>query len=262
VAPVLVLAVFGAAQAWSDSVVETLEGEPEWFRSSIHVRAEVSPPLVRIGERATYRARVTLPRGYAVKWGEAERAPDLTWGPPAARQRGGRMPPRRQGAARSQPGTPPSIVDTFWCEIPVQSFEPGRRVLAGLPFTVALPPQWGDRPFTHRVPQVPLDVVLTLSPADSNAQLQALHGPLAAPWWERVPWRWVIGALLALVLAFVLWRRLRRRGARSSCRGAESSRGTARGGAARGRSARRARVPAGPHPSHLPRVGGSGDAPR
>jgi hypothetical protein len=49
------------------------------------------------------------------------------------------------------------------------------------------------------------------TPADSAADLRALHGPLAAPWWERVAWGWVIAVALVLALLVALIARLRRR---------------------------------------------------
>jgi hypothetical protein len=47
--------------------------------------------------------------------------------------------------------------------------------------------------------------------ADSDARLRPLRGPLAAPWWERVPWTVVLGALAILAITFLVWRRLLRR---------------------------------------------------
>lgn len=206
----LALGVAGPARA--DSAADAAAGRDYgWLASEVAVRSEVTPSVVRLGERATYRARVVAPRGFRVEWGEPERAPDLTWGSPVHRTRSGSLPKRRQGGERARPGSRTFVMDTTWCEIPLQAFEPGRRVLAGLPFTVVERVGGGPALGPSRVPQVALDVVLTLSPADSNAQLHDLHGPLAAPWWERVPWRWVIGALLAMVLAYGLWRLLRRR---------------------------------------------------
>ena len=46
---------------------------------------------------------------------------------------------------------------------------------------------------------------------DSSAQLRPPRGPLAAPWWERVPWRWVGATLLIVAGVVILAIFLRRR---------------------------------------------------
>jgi hypothetical protein len=69
-----------------------------------------------------------------------------------------------------------------------------------------------------------LTVVPVLTAADSNADFRAVHGPLAAPWWERVPWAWVILGVLAAVaiVALVVWRRRRRARASAPSAGPEA----------------------------------------
>ena len=41
-------------------------------------------------------------------------------------------------------------------------------------------------------------------PPTAMRALRPVRGPLAAPWWERVPWRWVIVALVAIALIVAL----------------------------------------------------------
>jgi hypothetical protein len=60
---------------------------------------------------------------------------------------------------------------------------------------------------------VTLDVMPVLSAADSNADYRSLHAPLAAPWWERVPWTMVVLGLLLLAVAGWVMRAVRRRAA-------------------------------------------------
>jgi len=59
-----------------------------------------------------------------------------------------------------------------------------------------------------RLPTVRLQIPSVLAAADSNADLRPARGPLAPPWWERVPWRWVLLALGVAALAIWLVRRL------------------------------------------------------
>jgi hypothetical protein len=55
-------------------------------------------------------------------------------------------------------------------------------------------------------------VAPVVSASDTSARLRGLRGPLAAPWWERVPWRIVLLVAAALaVLATTLFALSRRR---------------------------------------------------
>ena len=160
------------------------------------IRAQVVPRAAHLGERAMYQGRVVFQGpADAVRWLTPEPDSDLTWGAPVVR-RG-----RAAGADRG---------DTLYVEIPVQAFRLGTFNLPGLRFQFQDP----ARPQMWRLPVARFTVIPVLAPADSNADLRPLRGPIAAPWWERVPWAWVIGAMVAvavLVLAFWAWRR--RRGA-------------------------------------------------
>jgi hypothetical protein len=64
----------------------------------------------------------------------------------------------------------------------------------------------GAGPKRHRLPTVRLTVAPLLTAADSAADLRAARGPVAAPWWERVPWRWVVAVALAVAVAALVWR--------------------------------------------------------
>lgn len=94
-------------------------------------------------------------------------------------------------------------------EVPLQAFALGQLSVPGLRFEI----DDGRGPRIYRLPTVTLTVVPVLSAADSSADFRAVHGPLAAPWWERVPWTWVILGLLGVtaIVALVVWRRWRRR---------------------------------------------------
>jgi hypothetical protein len=154
------------------------------------VRASVNPGKAHVGEPVIYRGIVVLPRGSKPRWLPPEKIEALTWGTP--------RPALRTGAA-----------DTLSIEIPVQAFQLGAITIPGLRFEE--PRLEG----VQRLPGVTLEVQPVLTPADSNAELRPARGPLPAPWWERVPWLWVVYGILALVLIVALvrwWRARRRRG--------------------------------------------------
>jgi len=100
-------------------------------------------------------------------------------------------------------------MDTVTVSVPLQAFELGELVIPGLRFELQPP---GQPPVIHRLPMAGLRVVSVLTAADSTGRYRELHGPLAAPWWERVPWLWVaIGLLLlAAAIAWLVWLRRRR----------------------------------------------------
>jgi hypothetical protein len=108
------------------------------------------------------------------------------------------------------------VPDTAWIELPVQVFTPGIVPVPGLRFQTGFGFAGGGDPAAGgpvlRSPQVSLVVVNVLTPADSAKGLRDVHGPVPAPWWEKVPWRWVSGALalIALVIVVVWWLRRRR----------------------------------------------------
>src|SRR5205085_12381172 len=107
-------------------------------------------------------------RGY--RWIRPDTSAALTWGPLVATQRHGRG------------------VDTLMVEATVQPFQVGRLTVPGMAFEQRI-----DAPGEiHHLPVVVLDVVPLIAATDTSADLRPVHGPLAAPWWEVVPWGWAI----------------------------------------------------------------------
>ena len=146
--------------------------------------------MVRLGEPTRYRGRLIVPSSMTrVRWLPPEESEDFTWG---SRSRRGALLP--VAAARR--------VDTLEVEATLQVFRLGDIAIPGLRFQV----QEAGRTRIGRLPLVRLNVISVMTPADSNATLRPLRGPIAAPWWERVPWTWVVVALLALggAIAFYL----------------------------------------------------------
>lgn len=162
------------------------EGRP------LRVRAGVHPGTVTIGQAALYRGQVVFRSGPTLRWLAPEPHADLTWGTP------------RPKLSR---GTGSAAWDTLTIEVPVQAFALGAHAIPGLRYED--PAQPGER----RLPGVMLLVKTVLAASDSNAELRPARGPLAAPWWERVPWTWVavIALAVAALIALIRWLRARRR---------------------------------------------------
>jgi len=154
------------------------------------MHAEAGPDGAPLGARLQYRGWIVLPRGQRVHWITPPDVEAVSWGV--------LHPSRAPGAGG---------MDTARVEGDVQLFALGPSDLAGVRFVL---PDAG--PAERALPVVHLNVRPTLSAADSNARLRPVRGPLAAPWWERVAWRWVaaIAAAIALVIALVVWWRRRR----------------------------------------------------
>lgn len=165
---------------------------------SIAARASVDPGIVHLGERAFYRGFVVVRPDAPVRWLTPEANEALTWGDRRARRAS-----RFDGSVGHG-----KAADTASVEIPLQAFRLGEVSIPGLGVEVVD----GTVTRRYRLPVVRLLVVPVLTAADSNADYRAVHGPLAAPWWERVPWTWVILGLIvvAAVVALVIWRRRRR----------------------------------------------------
>ena len=98
----------------------------------------------------------------------------------------------------------------MWFEARLQVFDAGPVAIPG-PVVRFQPMPGTNRPGSSRLPTVHLVILPSITAADSNAELRALHGPLTAPWWERVPWRFVLVGVLLIVAIILAVRALRRR---------------------------------------------------
>lgn len=166
-------------------------------------RATVSPAPARIGQRLVYRASILVVRGTRVRFDRPVSGGDLTWGDAHS----GRTAVQSRRA-------PPSMyaADSAWIEAPLQVFATGRVALPGPVIEITTDYPQKSR-LVRRLPTLQLIVLPTITAADTNAQLRALHGPIRAPWWERVPWlKLGVAAVLLAILAFaILWLLRRRR---------------------------------------------------
>jgi hypothetical protein len=181
------LAILAAA-----ALLATVPASVRGARADLLGRASVQPSTVHLGEPARYRGAVVFRRGELARprWVAPDTAGSLTWGPMATR------------LGRGAGG-----IDTLWIDTSVQSFQLGRQTVPGVVFV----DEGTVPPAVRHLPGTMLRVVSVLAAADSNAKLHGVRGPLAAPWWERVPWVWVIGGLVLLALIIAMVRALRRR---------------------------------------------------
>lgn len=173
--------------------------------SDVPARAEVTPGTARVGQRLTYRGMVRVPRSTKVKFEPPSDDASFTW----SRVRAG----RGEGHTRSGPF---AGFDSVGFEATLQVFRTGEVVIPGVGVQVTPLP---GQPTGARValPTVRVNITPSLSAADSAAELKGLHGPLTAPWWERIPWRIVFLVLLGLacLMAFIRWWRRRKPVARA-----------------------------------------------
>jgi len=166
-------------------------------QETVPAQAGVAPEVVRLGDRTVYRAHVIVPPKTTVKWLQPEPNEALTWG-----ERRARRATRYAGSVDHRAQN-----DTVAVEIPVQAFQLGRITVPGLGVQIGS----GEQMRVHYLPTSTLVVMPVIAATDSQATLRDVHGPLGAPWWERVPWMLVLAALLALVATVLLVRWLRRR---------------------------------------------------
>jgi hypothetical protein len=176
---------------------------------STQARVTLQPGIAKLGERVVYRVEIVNWQWSDIAWGRPDSSESLSWGAPRFGRSGPRTATRRVGNAARFPSAQVAQVDTMWIEYPLQAFELGTITVPGIPFQYR--EQAGQSRIVARAPTTRLIVVPVMTPADSQATLREVHGPLAAPWWERVPWTLVIAALLILVAVLLLIRMLRRR---------------------------------------------------
>jgi hypothetical protein len=177
----------------------------------LRAHAGITPAVLKLGERGVYRgwvAGTTGARGW-IRIQPPEPNDDLTWGEPSTWSPAGgwslfgqrhRKTPDAQGRFTT------GGWDTVFVEVPVQFFRYGRFAVPGLQIEVSD----GRASRLFRLPMVNITVVPTVTASDSNARFREVHGPLAAPWYERVPWTWValgVALLAAIVAAIAAWRR-------------------------------------------------------
>ncbi len=167
--------------------------------SGVPMRASISPAPARLGQSLAYRGMVLVEPDVKVRFEPPQSAGALTW----SRIRAGR---EKRGWVRNVSAG----YDSVWFEARLQVFELGLIPVPGPVVQMSRMPGTTHKG-TARLPTVRVSILPTITAADSNAELRALHGPLPAPWWERVPWGPIFVVLLALLVILAARRLLRRR---------------------------------------------------
>lgn len=170
--------------------------------AAVPTRVRVSPSPARVGQRLTYLAHAHVVQGTRVRFDRPQPGGEFSWGEPRT---GRTSVPAPRNWSPYYGG-----VDSVWMEVPLQVFATGRVAVPG-PAIEIVPLTGGGQRFVRRLPTAHLVVLPTITAADSNAQLRALHGPLPAPWWERVPWPLVAAAVVVVAAVAGLVALLRRR---------------------------------------------------
>lgn len=158
------------------------------------LRARITPGTAQVGQRLRYEGVVRVPAGTQVRYERPVGDAGATW----SSIRVGRVPGRG------------GELDSVWFSADLQLFDLGRVSVPGVGVRLSPAPD-GVGQGRVRLPVVVVQVVTSLTPADSNADLRALHGPIGAPWWERIPWTWILAGIALAAAVFAIVRRLRRR---------------------------------------------------
>ncbi len=178
---------------------------PSAARPPYSIGVRLSRGVVKLGQPVVYRGFITGGDPGRVRFFTPDSGGAFTWGRLRAVVRAprGRVAPGDAGG-----GVKFADFDTVFVETSLQAFAAGDLAVPGLAFEI----DDGSGPRSGRLPVTKLVVVPMVTAADTAADLRSLRGPLAAPWWERVPWTRVAQALVllaALAAAIVWWRRRR-----------------------------------------------------
>jgi len=173
---------------------EALRGTSISLSERVRMQVRVSPSPARVGEAILYRAHVVVDMDQKVRFDPPQSGGEFTW----SDLRAGRAHPpwwRR---------TAYEACDSVWFEARLQVFTPGVIAIPG-PIVHLMPMR------STRIPTAHVVVIPTVTAADSNQSLRGLHGPLGAPWWERVPLGLIVAGVALVVAWLVVLRKLRHR---------------------------------------------------
>jgi hypothetical protein len=157
----------------------------------VGIRVSVSPSPASVGQAIRYLAVIRADRRQRVQFEPPQSGGEFTWSEVHA---GRSRPAWWKGSAYE--------ADSVWMEARLQVFTTGLVAIPG-PLARLEPAAGAARPGIVRLPTVHVMIAPTVTAADSNQTLRGLHGPLGAPWWERVPFAAIVAGL-ALVVAWVM----------------------------------------------------------
>jgi len=204
-APAALLGLALLAAAAGESRAQRAAAPSANPRPPYSVGVRLSRGVVKLGEPVVYRGFITGGDPGRVRFALPDSGGAFTW---SAARIYVRAPRGKVTEGDGGRGVTFTDLDTVFMEARLQAFTAGDLSVPGLEFEL----DDGTGPRTGRLPVAKLVVAPVLTAADSAADLRGLRGPLAAPWWERVPWRTVALVALgiaALVAAIVWWRRRR-----------------------------------------------------
>jgi hypothetical protein len=172
------------------------------YGPEVALRVHISPAPARLGQALRYRAYTIAGPNQKLRFETPKSEGAFSW----SNVRAGRS----KQSTWDQWRYGKTYGDSVWFEARLQVFETGVISVPGPGVRIDPGPASG-KPTLTRLPTVQLLVLATVTAADSNQSLRGLHGPLGAPWWERLPLAWIAGGLAGLAVAALVVSRLRRR---------------------------------------------------
>jgi hypothetical protein len=164
------------------------------------MRVTVSPWPAKVGQAIHYRAVIRATHLQKVQFQPPQTGGDLSW----SEVRAGRKQPAwwKQSAYEAR--------DSVWMEARLQVFTTGLVSVPG-PLAKLESSPGGTQAGLIRLPTAQVLIAPSVTAADSNQSLRALHGPLGAPWWERVPLALIVAGVALLLTWVLVLRKLGRR---------------------------------------------------
>jgi hypothetical protein len=158
-------------------------------RVPVHVSTDVLPDTVLVGQTVTLRWRAWLPNGSIVNF-PARPADDSTahW---------------RSWTTSTLSATKSGLREHRLTAV-LQSFALGPVAVPGAPFRFRVP---GEDVREGRFPTASFVVGSTVPPSGPEPPLRDMKALVPPPWWARVPWLWIAGAIALLALGFWFFKR-------------------------------------------------------